>query len=208
MGLLKIHKNNNYEYQLWKIDDDLTKIDSLYDFFQNYHPNIYSYKSHFRINQILHTKRIVKKMVGNNIELVQDANGKPHLTGSNKYISITNHKNYIAVMIANFICGIDLESTKRNYLKIQHKFSHTKDFVSKDNSDLALVWCSKEVLYKSIGTPLISFKKNLFINKNNEELIGSCVHDSISFRANLALIKIKDLLLVYNLNFQRKTLDD
>ena len=204
MGLLKIHKNNNYEYQLWEIDIDITKIISSYEIFTNYHPNINSYKNHFRTNQILHTRRIIKKMVGENIDLIQNENGKPHLIGSNKHISISNHKNYIAVIIANFPCGIDLETTKRNYQIIQHKFLHSHDLLVKNNYDLSLIWCAKEVLYKIIGNPLINFRKHLFVEKNNDEIIGTCVHDSLSFKANLSLIKIKDLVLIHNLNFREK----
>ncbi len=203
MALVKIHKNTNYEYQLWKIDTDLTSSEEAYNIFTEYHQNIRSYKNPNRINQILNTRQIIKKMVANNIELTQNRFGKPILKGSKKYISISNHKNMIAIMIADFYCGIDLESFNRNLTNIKHKFVNGTDFSSEGkNRFLTEVWCAKEVLYKIHGSPIINFKKHLFVEKNNEQIIGRCEHDNISFKAKLNLLNYDNTLLMFNTNYQ------
>lgn len=203
MALVKIHKNTNYEYQLWKIDTDLTSSEEAYNIFTEYHQNIRSYKNPNRINQILNTRQIIKKMVDNNIELTQNRFGKPILKGSKKYISISNHKNMIAIMIADFYCGIDLESFNRNLTNIKHKFVNGTDFSSEGkNRFLTEVWCAKEVLYKIHGSPIINFKKHLFVEKNNEQIIGRCEHDNISFKAKLNLLNYDNTLLMFNTNYQ------
>jgi len=153
LALLKNHENINYHYQLREIDTDLTKSESSFQVLPKYHPNIKSYKNHFRINQILNTRRIVKELVGENVELIQNRNGKPILLNSDHFISISNHKNIIAVMIAKFSCGIDVESQNRNLTKIQHKFINHQDFSMFNNNDLSKIWSGKEVLYKIHGLP-------------------------------------------------------
>lgn len=206
MALVKIHKNINYEYQLWKIDTDLTLSEEAYNIFTEYHQNIRSYKNPNRVNQILNTRQIIKKMVDSNIELTQNRFGKPILKGSKKHISISNHKNMIAIIIADFYCGIDLESFNRNLTNIKHKFVNGIDFSSEEkNRFLTEVWCSKEVLYKIHGSPIINFKKHLFVEKNNEQIIGRCEHDDISFKAKLNLLNYDNTLLMFNTNYLELT---
>lgn len=208
MALLKNHENINYHYQLWEIDNDLTKSESSFQVLPKYHPNIKSYKNHFRINQILNTRRIVKELVGENVELIQNRNGKPILLNSDHFISISNHKNIIAVMIAKFSCGIDVESQNRNLTKIQHKFINHQDFSMFNNNDLSKIWSGKEVLYKIHGLPKINFKKHLRIIKNNKEIVGRCEHDDISFETNLISLIHKDLIVMFNTNYLEKSIDD
>ncbi len=208
MTLLKIHKNIDYEYQLWEIDTDLTKSKSAYKVFPEYHPNIRSYKNNFRINQILNTRRIIKEMADENVFLTQNIDGKPLLSNSNQHISITNHKNFIAVIIANYLCGIDLENYNRNLNEIKHKYLNSFDFPSNNNKDLSKIWCGKEVLFKINGNPQINFKKHLFVEKNNAGIIGRCEHDDISFDSNLSVINFQNLLLMFNTSFQEKITND
>ena len=209
MALLKNHKNINYHYQLWEIDTDLTKSESSFEILPKYHPNVNRYKNPFRINQILNTRRIVKELLGKNIDLIQNINGKPILLNSDHFISISNHKNLIAVIIAKFLCGIDIESQNRNLTKIQHKYISHQDFSTLNkNDDLTKIWCGKEVLYKIHGFPIINFKKHLRIIKNNKEMIGRCEHDDISFETNLKSVIHEDLILMFNTNYQEKSNDD
>lgn len=209
MALLKNHENINYHYQLREIDTDLTKSESSFQVLPKYHPNIKSYKNPFRINQILNTRRIVKELVGENIDLVQNRYGKPILLNSDHFISISNHKNLIAVMISKFLCGIDVESQNRNLTKIQHKFINHQDFTTLNKkNDLTKIWCAKEVLYKIHGLPIINFKKHLRILKNNNEMVGRCEHDDISFETNLNSLIHKDLIVMFNTNYLEKSIDD
>ena len=185
------------------MDTDLTSSENAYNIFTEYHPNIRSYKNPNRVNQILNTRQIIKKMVDNNIELTQNRFGKPILKGSKKYISISNHKNMIAIMIADFYCGIDLESFNRNLSNIKHKFINSTDFsLEGKNRFLTEIWCAKEVLYKIHGIPEINFKKHLFVEKNNEQIIGRCEHDDISFKSKLNLLNYDNTLLMFNTNYQ------
>jgi 4'-phosphopantetheinyl transferase len=209
LALLKNHDNIDYKYQLWEIDTDLTKSIAAFKVFPKYHPNISSYKNHFRVNQILNTRHIVKRIVGENIELTQNIYGKPLLSNSNLHISITNHKKFIAVIVAKFLCGIDIESKERNLTEIQHKYINQLDLLSNNqNIDLTKIWCGKEVLYKIHGNPIINFKKHLCLTKNNSEIIGRCEHDDISFKANLNTVIHHDLLLMFNSNYQGENNDD
>ena len=208
-ALKHAYENIDYHYQLWEIDTDLTKSKSSYELLPQYHPNINTYKNPIRINQILNTRRIVKDLLGENIDLVQNINGKPILLKSDHYISISNHKRFIAVIIAKFLCGIDIESQNRNLTKIKHKYIHHQDFSTfNKNIDLTKIWCGKEVLYKIHGFPTVNFKKHLRIIKNNKEMVGRCKHDALSFETNLKSVFYKDLILIFNTNYQEISNND
>ena len=59
---------------------------------------------------------------------------------------------------SNEKCGIDIESSERNIMKID-KFINEYDFSY--NGDLLWTWCAKECMYKIYGTSEI-FLKNTF----------------------------------------------
>ena len=53
------------------------------------------------------------------------------------------------MIIANYDCGIDIESEDRDASKIKHKFLNIRDFKNGDNKkEILKIWCMKEVHIK------------------------------------------------------------
>ena len=90
----------------------------------------------------------------------------PNIENSNKKISITHTNQIIAIIIADYPCGIDIESRNRDISRIKHKFLNKEDFTNGNHlEDLMQNWCMKEVLYK------IKKDKTKVANKYHEEII-------------------------------------
>ena len=91
----------------------------------------------------LRSKTSFNELIDN--EILISKNGIPEIEKSKKEISITHTKNTIAMIIADFPCGIDIEQNNRNTLKIKHKFTNKEDFNDgNDLKELLKKWCIKK----------------------------------------------------------------
>ena len=132
-------------------------------------------------------------------------NKKPHIRNSDKFVSISHTKDIIAMIIATYPCGIDIESSERDTSKIKHKFLNVDDFTSgESNENLIRNWCSKEVLFKINGKSDINFKEHLTVIKNGEYFSGYCNHPLIKFNSTIKILKFKNYYLAYNTNYKEE----
>ena len=109
-----------------------------------------------------------KTLLGKEIEIEYDGNGKPSLTDKSYQISISHSKSWIAVMAhPNRLVGIDIECPTDKIQKLYKRFlgiDEQKDLSNgKDNRQLLLAWSGKEALYKIIGNEAVDFANQLRI---------------------------------------------
>ena len=72
------------------------------------------------------------------------------------------------MIIADYDCGIDIESKDRDASMIKHKFLSNKDFeIGNDKKEILKIWCMKEVLYKVKKDQTILFNAHLSIQKKS-----------------------------------------
>ena len=82
-------------------------------------------------------------------------NGEPYFTQCDLYLSISHTKNYVAVAVAPFKIGIDIEHTSDRVLRITEKFLNTTELAelashTNQASTALLYWCAKEAMYKKM----------------------------------------------------------
>jgi 4'-phosphopantetheinyl transferase len=152
--------------------------------------------------QFLATQLLLKKLNLKGL-LKKDLNGKPYLSNGN-HISISHDSEYVAIMVSENACGIDLQSFSPKVLKIKHKFIHIDDYcaLSNDINELTLAWSTKEALYKINGDPMVYFKEHLRLISNNQknQVIEAAIHhENYSQKVNLRYRKLDDLFLVYTI---------
>ena len=109
-----------------------------------------------------------KTLLGKEIEIEYDGNGKPSLKDKSYQISISHSKNWIVVMAhPNRLVGIDIECPTDKIQKLYKRFlgiDEQKDLSNgKDNRQLLLAWSGKEALYKIIGNEAVDFANQLRI---------------------------------------------
>lgn len=130
----------------------------------------------------------------------KDNNGKPHLEAG--YISITHDTDYVAIMISDQLCGIDLQSSSDKVIRIKHKFIHPEDVLPTGDelNSLILVWSIKEALYKLHGDPLVFFKEHMRINTIEKDIVKcKILHPLYLKDVTLEIRKIDNLYLAHTI---------
>ena len=101
------------------------------------------------------------------VTLTYDEKGKPHIYDDSVYFSLSHSGDYVACIISDKPCGIDIErhSEKRDYSKIARRIC-TDDELSMINNSVEFYsyWTLKESALKAVGLGLaLDMKKVEFI---------------------------------------------
>ena len=98
--------------------------------------------------------------------------------------------------MSNQSCGVDIETKRKQILKIKDKFLNQTDInnISIESiSDITLIWTLKEAIYKLCQYPGIDFKDQIFVStidiKNNSanayvDIDGSITNLKCKFQIN------------------------
>jgi phosphopantetheinyl transferase len=113
-------------------------------------------KSELRINQKLAAGILLQHILKENIELYYDELGKPHLKNQKGHISISNTKEFVAVIYhPEKSVGIDIEIPSERIEKIAPKFVNEQEQLWLDASQTEPylnyynIWCVKESIFKA-----------------------------------------------------------
>lgn len=196
------HKNisNEHDLVIWKITESLSDLLNLSSelLYQVIIPEV---KSESRIKQWLSTRILLHQLLPG-VEIVYTKTGKPILNNGMS-ISISHTHKYVAVLVSDKECGIDIEKPDQKIERIKHKFLSADD-ISKLNSTEALTvyWCAKEALYKYYGEKELLFIEHLFIEGYSPD--SSFFNGRINipgYTKELKMIweKLDDHFLVYTL---------
>ena len=147
MPLIKKIKEKNYIIGIWKFNSSEYNRILCEKIHPDYHSDFLQYKMEKRKWEVYGTKLLFNELIPEN-ELISE-NGIPYIKDSEKHVSITHTDDLVAMIIANYDCGIDIELKKRDASRIKHKFLNDRDFKHGDNKkEILKIWCMKEVLYK------------------------------------------------------------
>ena len=132
----------------------------------------------------------LKTLLGKEIQIVYDQEGKPHLSDNSYQISVSHSNEWIAVVAhPNRKVGIDIECPTDKILKLYTRFlsltEQTELSNGKDVKQLLLAWSAKEALYKIIGKEAIDFATQLrifpFEVKSSGEINAQHIPDHSTF---------------------------
>jgi 4'-phosphopantetheinyl transferase len=181
MPILKINNiNKNVSWALWKIDESVAELNTLYSPIDDELKDLDAIKVEVRKQESLAArlalKHLLKKHGYNYHEIYKDEFGKPHLKDHKIQISISHTKGYGAAAI-NLIgpVGIDIEYHRDQIRRISKKFLHPSEFEWTNDhiGNLTKVWCAKEALYKLHGRTQLIFAEQLIIaqpDKSNRSI--------------------------------------
>jgi 4'-phosphopantetheinyl transferase len=114
------------------------------------------------------------------IPIVYAANGKPFLKNRIKSISISHSNHYLALMISDNPCAIDLEEISHRAEKVKEKFLTSSELklLNQTDFDFTRAWTIKEVLYKSAEFKIQSYTNELVIDEI-DDTVSNCRIKSI-----------------------------
>ncbi len=123
-----------------------------------------------KLRNVDHIKQtLAKNIIFNKLELLphlyKDSNGKPFLNNG-LHISISHSGKWVAISVAKFPIGIDVERPRKKLLKIASKFLNPSDtgvLKLKSYKELLWYWTAKESIYKLMGQPGLSLKNDIII---------------------------------------------
>ena len=118
--------------------------------------------------EFLSIRVALKSLLGKEIQIEYDSEGKPHLSDQSYHISISHSNKWIAVMAhTSRNVGIDIECPSDKIQKLYQRFlSITEQKELSNGNDirqLLLAWSGKEALYKIIGREAVDFANQLRI---------------------------------------------
>jgi Phosphopantetheinyl transferase len=130
-----------------------------------------------RKREFLGVQVAMKELLGKEVQISHDVDGKPFLSDDSYQISISHSKNWIAVMAhPTSSIGVDVECPNDKIQKIYTRFLSNveqKDLSNGKNiNQLLLAWSVKEALYKIIGKEAVDFANQLRIFHFEPKLSG------------------------------------
>jgi len=161
-----IYQIDNAQLLVWEITESIEELKnqlSLVDMAE-----LEKKVSDKRKLEFLGVRVALKQLLGYEVTVKYDAEGKPFLTDDSSHISISHSRKWIAVMAhPNKSVGVDLEVPTDKIQKIYTRFlseTEQKELSYGQNiQQLQIAWSAKEALYKIIGKEAVDFAKQLRI---------------------------------------------
>lgn len=135
----------------------------------------------------------------------KDQANKPNLflNGQSYHLSITHSFQYAAVIFSKHTeVGIDIEKIDERIDRVKNKFCNDTELKWSDTDiiKMAIIWSSKETLYKLYGKKEIDFKTQLLITPKDENLVMGKIDANDFFLINkIHIQRLGEYILTYTL---------
>lgn len=94
-------------------------------------------------------RAIVRRELGDAVQISYDEYGAPQIDVEGKFISVSHSKGVVAVLISDTPCALDVEQCERDFGKVASRYlSDCEREMAERNNLFAEMWCAKEALYK------------------------------------------------------------
>lgn len=132
--------------------------------------------------QWMAARQALNTLLGQEVEVYQDENGKPWLKDQSGFISLSHSGDFAAVAFHPVqAVGIDLEELDERLIRLSQKFVRPEEeSILQHLGDLngsGLIWSAKESLFKWYGKGQVDFKKHLLIELKDHQLFGHIQKD-------------------------------
>lgn len=125
-------------------------------------------KNSTRIKEKLAIRILLKEILGEEVSLEYDKQGKPLIRNNKINISISHTHGFAAVILDNQKkIGIDIERISDKIIRVQDKFINTKECIDQTHKIIHLLihWCAKESIYKAVSESDINLKEDIVIDQ-------------------------------------------
>lgn len=205
------HTDQNSSIYIWQVNEQDDYFEQGLDLHKDEAEELAQLNSRKR-SEWLASRYVLHIMLGgqDRYSCLKDEHGKPHLEGSDKYISLSHSKEMVAVMHAEKPCGIDIQYWVAKIKSIERKFISDieKAYLPTSDTDLELwymhlIWGAKEAIYKANGKKGIDFKNNICIDSFNfayeksMTFTGYILTDNVKVAYICNYINLQNYILVY-----------
>ena len=144
---------NGIRYAIWQLTESVSELIDLIN--GRFTVSLAGITNPVRQQERLAARLLIEVLCDGYQPIDYKENGEPCFTQCDLYLSISHTKNYVAVAVAPFKIGIDIEHTSDRVLRITKKFLNQEELktLAKTNNQAAtalLFWCAKEAMYKKM----------------------------------------------------------
>lgn len=155
MSLFLQHKEESFQWAVWKMDESVDELLSILPRRAFYEQEISHFVSSRRRQEWLSVRALLYKFLGQDKEIAYEPSGKPYLSDQSYFISISHTKGYVAVILSQVsTVGIDIEYYSQRVHKVSGRFIRSDEKVFSYRGDdtwgLLLHWSAKEAIYKCL----------------------------------------------------------
>ena len=114
--------------------------------------------------EVLAWRGVVRRELGCDVEISHDEYGAPTINKPNIYISVSHSRDRVAVLFADGVCAVDIESAERDFGRVATRYLSSEEQLLAEQNDLyAELWCAKEALYKYYKKGGLDFAKEISV---------------------------------------------
>lgn len=144
------------------------------------------YKSEQRKCEVLAVSLLIKEIIGDNVQLLHQDNGKPYLSfGMN--ISISHTRGFAVIIVSHSKqVSVDIEYFSNRIERIRSKFMRDDENAS-SQVKLLMHWCAKETMYKLFPEDNLTFNKMQLLSVDGNDSTGIITAKNIFRNRNVSV---------------------
>lgn len=155
MPLFLQHKEEAFQWAVWKMEESVEELLSIFPQKDFYEREIVSFVSSHRQQEWLSARVLLYTLLGEEKEIAYELSGKPYLSDHSYFISISHTKGYVAIILSQkSAVGIDIEYYGQRVHKVASRFIRSDEmpgsYQGDDTWGLLLHWSAKEAIYKCL----------------------------------------------------------
>lgn len=144
------------------------------------------YKSEQRNCEVLAVRLLVKEIIGDNVQLLHQDNGKPYLS-SGMNISISHTRGFAVIIVSHSKqVSVDIEYFSNRIERIRSKFMRDDENAS-SQVKLLMHWCAKETMYKLFPEDDLTFNKMQLLSVDGNDSTGIITAKNIFRNRNVSV---------------------
>ena len=168
MPIYRTYKQGNLTVGVWKVDETVEQLRSMFHQFSIYEEAFARFSSEKRKQEWLAVRVLLKELCGEEKKIAYLPSGKPYLEDGSMHVSFSHTHGYVAVALHPFVeVGIDIEQYGTRVQRVSSRFIREDERVSVEAGDevytLLLHWSAKETMFKLMEDEAVDFIKHLRI---------------------------------------------
>lgn len=168
MPLYRTYKQKDLTVGVWKVDETIEQLRSMFHQFSIYEEDFERFKAEKRKLEWLAVRVLLKELLGEEKKIVYLPFGKPCLEDGSACISFSHTPGYVAVAIhPSAEVGVDIELYGTRVQRLASRFVREDEQVSVASGNeiyaLLLHWSAKETMFKLMEEEAVDFLDHLRI---------------------------------------------
>ena len=144
------------------------------------------YNSEQRKCEVLAVRLLIKEIIGDNVQLLHQDNGKPYLS-SGMNISISHTRGFAVIIVSHSKqVSVDIEYFSNRIERIRSKFMRDDENAS-SQVKLLMHWCAKETMYKLFPEDNLTFNKMQLLSVDGNDSTGIITAKNIFRNRNVSV---------------------